>query len=93
VEREKLDLDREQALSILDEYNEDFEVIKDEIYDDGARWTNTYELIVKRILDNKYFRSYYTRGATEYQEQGPWEYENPKFIEVFPVEKTIIVYE
>jgi hypothetical protein len=31
-------------------------------------------------------------GATECQDESPWEYDEPNFIEVIPVEETIIVY-
>ena len=92
--REKLNLTLEQARAILydDADPPEFDIISEEIVDQD-RWTVTYKLIIRRISDGKFFRDYFRRGATEYQDESPWEYDKPNFKEVFPVEKTITVYE
>jgi len=90
--REKLLLTAEQARDILYEDNKDFEIIKDEMYA-NSRWSINYYLVVQRISDKKFFASSYSRGATEQQDEGPWEYEDEVvFEEVFPVEKVVIEY-
>jgi hypothetical protein len=90
--REKLELTRFEALDILNEVSNDYEIVSNTI-DDRDRWTVTYCLIIKRLSDGKFFRDYYRTGATESQDEGPWEYEIPSFVEVRPVAKTITVYE
>ena len=96
-----LNLTREEALEILWENDENFEIISDKLCD-KARWSLNYELIVKRKIDGKFFQSFYSTGSTESQEESPWEYYPPEspweyyppeFKEVFPIEKKVIVYE
>jgi hypothetical protein len=58
-----------------------------------SRWAVGYHVILQRENDGKFFSSSYEVGATESQDQSPYEYDDPIFTEVFPVEKTIIVYE
>lgn len=66
-------------------------VIKDDVYD-HTRWSVIHELIFK--FEEKIYRTTYSVGATEYQDEGPWDYvDMVECIEVKPVEKTIIVYE
>lgn len=70
----------------------DYLVISDEIYD-KRRWSITYQLIFK--FKDKFYKTYYSVGATEQQDEGPWQYEGDQIDcwEVKPVEKTVIVYE
>lgn len=66
------------------------------VYDkiiDTSRWSIHYERVFKH--DGKFYRTYYSVGATESQDESPYEYE-PDMIEcgeVKPVEKVVIVYE
>ena len=60
---------------------------------DTTRWSIIYEIVVKRLSDGKFFQDAYKVGATESQDEGPYEYSNPNFTQVFPIEKTFIVYE
>jgi hypothetical protein len=48
---------------------------------------------VQRKSDGKYFKDGYRRGATESQDERPYEWSEPNFTEVFPVTKTYIDYE
>ena len=70
----------------------DVEVIKDELIEND-RWSLHYSMIFK--LDGKFYETYYQRGATEQQDEQPYEYDNNEIdcYEVFPVEKTITIYE
>ena len=90
--KEKLELTPEKAREIIFGDDIDFDVIEDKIYS-TSRWSLHYKVIVKRISDGKFFLSKYSKGATEGQEERPYEYNKPVFEEVFPVEKTITVYE
>ena len=66
------------------------EIIVDERFD-TSRWSTHHSLIFKK--DDKYYRTSYSRGATEQQDEGPWEYEDEvECVEVEPYEKTVIDY-
>ena len=57
------------------------------------RWSVTYERIFG--WEGRFYKTRYNVGATENQSECPYEYE-PEEIEcpeVFPVEKTVTVYE
>lgn len=92
TEREKLVLTPEEGRSIVYDDHDDFELISKEITD-TSRWSIFYENIYKRISDGKFFKTNYSEGATECQDESPYEYDDAVFEEVFPVEKTVIVYE
>ena len=92
MEKEKLNLTREQAVDLLDGDSEEFKIIKDEIVD-TSRWSNIYEIIIQRISDGKYFKDSYSVGATEQQDESPWEYDKPDFTEVFKKEVVTFIYE
>ncbi len=76
-----------------DDHNTDeYEVISKEIVD-TSRWSIHHSLVFKK--DDKFYRTGYSIGATESQDESPYEYD-PDMIdcdEVIPVEKTITVYE
>ena len=82
-------LSRDKALDIL--YgNEGGEVILDEIVD-TSRWSVHHDLVVK--IDGKFYSAEYSVGATEYQNESPWQNENEvEFVEVEPKEVTTIKY-
>lgn len=92
MEREVLEFSNEDAKDIAYGDHDDFNVVSDEMID-HRRWSITHEVIVQRISDSKYFKSQYSIGATESQDQFAYDYDDPKFTQVFPIEKTIIVYE
>lgn len=91
-EREKLQLTKKEAQAIVWEDTSDYEIISDEVVD-TRRWSADHEIIIKRLSDGKFFADGYSVGLTEMQDESPYEYSDPDFTEVFPVEKTIIVYE
>lgn len=57
------------------------------------RWSLDRERVFKH--EGRYFRTRYSVGATENQDERPYEDEDDEIecVEVFPVEKTVIVYE
>lgn len=91
MERIKLEIDKERAADIVCDCDEDFEEISDEIYDE-RRWVVTHRKIVKRTSDGLFFEIYYEVSKSEYHDR-LFENEEPEFTQVFPVEKTIVVYE
>lgn len=57
-----------------------------------SRWSVQHDVIFEH--EGKYYRSWYQVGATESQDESPWEYENEVLCEeVCQVEKTIKVWE
>lgn len=72
-------------------WGEEGRIIADKI-EDTSRWSVHHKLIFE--LNGQTYMTYYSEGATEYQDERPWEYE--KEVECFPVElveKTVKVWE
>ncbi len=90
--REKLILTKEQAKEIIYEDSDEYNVIEDEI-DDTSRWSENHSIVIQRISDGKFFADTYSKGLTESQDERPYDNSDPDFVEVFPVERTIISYE
>lgn len=91
--REKLEISKDTAKGLCwGDYPDDIRIISDTITDNG-RWSIYHYIIIQRVSDGKFFDDSYSVGATESQDESPWEYSDPNFTEVFPVEKTVIVYE
>jgi hypothetical protein len=94
MEKQKLQIEEEVARGLAyDDYDDTiYEVISNEIVD-TSRWSYMSELIIKTISDGRFWRSYYSQGATESQDESPYEYGDAKFEEVFPKQIEITVYE
>jgi len=75
--------------SLLDE---EHETVVEEIVD-HSRWSIHHRRVFKH--DGKFYETYYSHGATEYQDESPYEYEGDMIEckEVFPVQKMVTVYE
>jgi hypothetical protein len=71
---------------------EEAEIISNELCD-NSRWSVIYDMIFK--VDGKFYKTSYRRGATECQDERPYEYSEDEIEckEVFPKQKTITVYE
>lgn len=50
-----------------------YSAVKDDIVD-NSRWSIHHEIIFKD--GDKFYRTSYSVGATEYQDESPWEYED-----------------
>ena len=76
----------------LQELKESENYISEKIVDHG-RWTITYRRIFE--YEGKTYETFYSVGATEYQDERPYEYDEDMIEcrEVHPIEKTIIIYE
>lgn len=90
--KEKLQLSKKDARNLISEDLPGYKVIQDRIVDHG-RWTVSHEVVVQRESDGKFFKGGYRRGATESQDEMPFEYDEPDFAEVEKKEKIIYVYE
>jgi hypothetical protein len=76
--------------------NYDAELDKDCFYHtevtDTSRWSVHYDLIFE--YKGKFYKTHYSKGATEYQDERPWEYEDEvECVEVNQVEKMVKVWE
>ncbi|QQG33851.1 hypothetical protein ZPAH1_orf00089 [Aeromonas phage ZPAH1] len=64
---------------------------------DTSRWSTFYDQVFSVTQDGvtKFYRTGWSEGSTECQDESPYEYEPDEIDcpEVFPVEKTVIVYE
>ncbi|MGG0757534.1 hypothetical protein [Brevibacillus laterosporus] len=68
------------------------EVILDQIVDQ-SRWSIYHDIIFK-WTDGKYYSTGYSVGATECQDEAPWEYmDEVECTEVHQVEKIVKVWE
>jgi hypothetical protein len=83
---------KEEAREIIWDDHEDFIIIKEEVIG-KRRWSVYYQTIVKRKSDGLFFATSYSVGATEQQDEMPFEYSEPEFIQVFKTTKTVTVYE
>lgn len=59
------------------------------------RWSINRELVFQEKSTGRFFRVGYSEGATEQQDEHPFEYEGDdvEVREVRPVERTVIAYE
>ncbi len=90
--REKLTITRDEAIDMLDGEHPDYETVNDEI-SGKRRWSVDHWFVVKRKSDGRFFGDCYSVGATESQDERPWEYDEPDFKEVFAKTVTTTVYE
>jgi hypothetical protein len=82
-------ISKEVALAVLDDDKSAGEVVLDEQIG-TSRWSVIHRLIIR--VDGKLYGGTYRRGATESQEESPWEYTEPNFVEVEAYEKTVTDY-
>jgi len=70
---------------------DDLKIIENKI-EDASRWSINYGLVFEH--NGKFYATGYSVGATEQQDERPFEYQDEvECKEVVPVEKTITVYE
>jgi len=72
-------------------YIDDVEVIEDNIVD-NRRWSIDHEVVFK--FEDKFYGTSYSVGATEYQDEQPFEYDGDEIscVEMEPVEVVKIEY-
>lgn len=64
------------------------EAVHEEIID-STRWSNIYEIVFEH--DGSFWQTTYSCGATEQQDEGPWEYEDE--VDCLQVEKRQVTVE
>lgn len=82
---------KEEARDILWGDSDNGELIQDDIIG-HSRWSVEHEIVIRYKGD--YYIGYYSKGATEHQDEQAWEYEEE--VEFFPakkVEKVIEIWE
>ena len=84
-------LSKGEAREIVWDESEDWETVLT-IIDAKSRWSICKSGVFKHLPTNKFYELEWSEGATENQEERPFEYTDPDPIEVRPVEKTVIVY-
>lgn len=79
---------------LLDGETEALEVVTDTITG-KSRWSIHHALVFREKATGRCFRVGYSEGATEQQDESPFEHEADeiKAVEVRAVEKTVTVYE
>lgn len=70
-----------------------FELVQEELID-TTRWSHIYERVYKDLDSGKYYTTSYSTGATECQDESPYEYDGDEIelIEVEPYEVKVIKY-
>ncbi len=71
---------------------DEYKIVEDEIID-NRRWSIDHRLVIQRVSDGEFFAGHYSVGATEMQDERPWEYEDAVFHRVMPVKKVVVTYE
>jgi hypothetical protein len=93
MEKTILKLTPEEGRSIVWNDHDDFLTVETNIFD-ATRWSIIYKNIYEQKSSGKFFKTSYSVGATESQDEQPYEYvKEAVFEEVFPVEKLVTVYE
>ncbi len=79
-------LSKEKMYEILDSDD----VVENNVVD-NSRWSIHHELIFR--YEDRVYRSFYSVGATEMQDESPWDGEDPvECAEMVSVEKTVVVW-
>lgn len=87
----KRTFDAKVLRELVIEGSDDMEIIENTLTG-KSRWADIHTMVFK--FEGKFYKSEYRQGATESQEEGPFEYvDSVDCIEVEPKEKTVIVYE
>jgi hypothetical protein len=83
---------KEYLLDLLDGEVGDGVVMEDDV-SHKTRWSLCYRMVFKH--EDKFYVTRYSIGATESQDESPYEYEDDEIEckEVFPKEVTVTVYE
>ena len=71
-------------------YGDTYEEVTSQDITGTSRWSTFYEQVFKKRSDGTFWEATWSRGSTEYQDNGFEEFE---LHEVVPVEKTVIAYE
>ena len=87
-----IQLTREDAAMIIDGDLDDWATIETKIVD-HSRWSVISEGIFEHIPSGKFYSLSWSVGATESQDESPFEYEDPTPIEVKAIQRLVNVWE
>lgn len=73
-DKTKIILSREDAQDAIDGDHEGFDVILDNI-SETTRWSEIHKCVLQRKSDGAFFKTSYSRGLTEMQDESPYEHE------------------
>ncbi len=85
-------LSKEDARMVIWDDHEDFTEIESRVTS-TSRWSIHNEGIYLHNPSGKHYKLEWSVGATEYQDERPFQYSDPELVEVSPVSKTITVWE
>lgn len=85
-------LTREEARLVVGDDHDDWITVETKIVD-NSRWSITHEGIFQHGPTGKFYQMSYSVGATEQQDERPFEYYDPEPVEVHQVEKLVKVWE
>jgi hypothetical protein len=87
-----LKLSSEVACEIVYEDSDEYTVVED-IITGKSRWSIMHDVIFMDNITGKYYKGDYSVGATESQDESPWEYvKEVTFTEVEPYNVTVVKY-
>lgn len=84
---------KDLAHSVVGETVSGYTVVENELCD-SSRWSLHYEMVFKNESDGKFYGTGYSSGATESQDESPYEYDEDEIEceEVFPQQVTVTKY-
>lgn len=89
-----LKLSAEEGREIVYGGNKDFKEILDQHEEEKTRrWSIDHYAVFKQVSTGKFFSTCFSSGATENQDESPFEYDNfAEFVEVEPVQVVVTKY-
>jgi hypothetical protein len=90
---EKLKITRAEAIDAVFEClpADRLQFVSDDIVE-NSRWSILHDVVIRDSVNGKFYRDTYSVGATENQDESPWEHDDPDFTRVYPHEITTTVY-
>jgi hypothetical protein len=85
---------KEDLQAVVAGESDTLETVSDRLIGKG-RWTINHELVFRETASGRFFRVHYSEGATEQQDESPFEYatDDVAVVEVRPAERVVTVYE
>lgn len=86
---------KEDLINLVDEGGAEGLVRVEDRIVSTARWSINHRMVFREKASGKFYEAHYSRGATEQQDEAPFECEDDliECEEVHPVEKVVTVYE
>ena len=85
-------LTREEAQDIVYDDNDDWSMVETHIVT-NSRWSIIHEGVFEHLPTGKFYQLCWSVGATEQQDESPFEYEDPEPVEVEQIERLVNVWE